>query len=228
VQIKKASNLSLVFKAVCKEQKLDCTGTDSVASYPVPPMVVEGSLREVVDNLLGGTNVNYRYTRPAAGIAAKLVLLGHAPQGTNNPLPASAAATAPERSVPMHSMRYPGGPPNPEANQPNNSPPANQPAPPPQTTNGPTAANYGEGPTNEQEADNLKIMERMFSGANNSAENMAQQFLPFPDQFGNPIPVRQTVPAFLPFPDQNGNPIPIKPGVAGSPFPTPQNHTGDN
>jgi hypothetical protein len=74
-------------------------------------MEAEGTLREVVDNLLQGTGVNYRYTRATTAAKAKLVLLGHAPQGNNAALPARGNR---ENNPPpaLHSMPYPGGPPN--------------------------------------------------------------------------------------------------------------------
>jgi hypothetical protein len=112
VQIIEASTLSKVFKAICTEQKLDCTGADTLASYPVPKMEAEGTLREVIDNLLQGTGVNYRYTRATDEAKAKLVLLGHAPQGNNAALPARGNREN-MPPPPLHSRPYPGGPPPP-------------------------------------------------------------------------------------------------------------------
>ena len=108
VQVNEPSTLTKVFKAVCTEQKLDCTGAESLASYPVPKMEAEGTLREVVDNLLQGTGVNYRYTRPTTATKAQLVLLGHAPQGNNTALPArgNRENTPPP---PLRPVPYPGG-----------------------------------------------------------------------------------------------------------------------
>jgi hypothetical protein len=108
VQVNEPSTLTKVFKAVCMEQKLDCTGADSLASYPVPKMEAEGTLREVVDNLLQGTGVNYRYTRATTATKAQLVLLGHAPQGNNAALPARGnRENAPP--PPLRPIPYPGG-----------------------------------------------------------------------------------------------------------------------
>jgi hypothetical protein len=107
VQVIQPSTLTKVFKAVCTEQKLDCTGADSLVSYPVPKMEVDGTLHEVVDNLLQGTGVNYRYTRATTATKAKLVLLGHAPQGNNAALPDRGKRdNVPPPAV--HSMPYPG------------------------------------------------------------------------------------------------------------------------
>ncbi len=108
VQIAKPTDLSRVFKAVCSEQKLVCTGADTLGSYSVPDMVAEGTLREVVENLLGGTGVNYRYTRATATANAKLLLLGHAPKGTNTPPPATPVAEEAPRPVPLRPVRFPG------------------------------------------------------------------------------------------------------------------------
>jgi hypothetical protein len=112
VQVGEPSTLAKVFKAICAEQKLDCTGAESLSSYPVPKMDADGTLREVVDNLLQGTGINYRYTRATSATKAKLVLLGHAPQGNNAALPARGNR---ENTPPpaLHSMPYPGGVPAP-------------------------------------------------------------------------------------------------------------------
>ncbi len=109
VQIVEPSTLTKVFKAICTEEKLDCTGAETLSSYPVPKMEAEGTLREVIDNLLQGTGVNYRYTRGTETAKAKLVLLGHAPQGNNAALPARGNR---ENTPPpaLHSVPFPGRP----------------------------------------------------------------------------------------------------------------------
>ena len=107
VQVIAPSTLTKVFKAVCTEQKLDCTGAEALVSYPVPRMEVDGTLREVVDNLLQGTGVNYRYTRATTETRAKLVLLGHAPHGNNVALP-DRGNRENVPPPPLHSMPYPG------------------------------------------------------------------------------------------------------------------------
>lgn len=107
VEVTEPSTLTKVFKAVCTEQKLDCTGADSLGSYPVPKMEVDGTLREVVDNLLEGTGVNYRYTRATTSVNAKLELLGHAPQGNNTALP-DRGNRENVPPPPLHSMPFPG------------------------------------------------------------------------------------------------------------------------
>lgn len=108
VQVNEPSTLTKVFKAVCTEQKLDCIGAESLASFPVPKMEADGTLREVVDNLLQGTGVNYRYTRATTATKAQLVLLGHAPQGNNAALPARGNREN-MPPPPLHPMPYPGG-----------------------------------------------------------------------------------------------------------------------
>ncbi len=129
VEVLESSNLSKVFKAICAEQKLDCTGADTLAGYPVPKMQVDGTLREVVDNLLEGTNINYRYTRATGAIKAKLVLLGHAPQGNNAALP-PRGSTENVPPTPLHSMPFPGRvPPPPPGNSGATEPSQTQPPP---------------------------------------------------------------------------------------------------
>ena len=123
VEVNEPSTLTNVFRAICTEQKLDCTGTESLASYPVPKMEADGTLREVVDNLLQGTNVNYRYTRATTAAKAQLVLLGHAPRGNNAALPPRGnRQNVP--TPPLPPVPYPGGSSNgvnTGANQPNQS-----------------------------------------------------------------------------------------------------------
>ena len=135
VQISEPSTLNKVFKAICTEQKLDCVGAETVASYTAPKMAVDGTLREVVDNLLSGTGVNYRYTYPTASAKAKLVLLGHAPQGINTPPPVVKEEEPP---MPLHSIPYPG-----PRGRPGATVPATNSAPngsdQPQTPNGPNS-----------------------------------------------------------------------------------------
>ena len=100
VEIPESANLGRVFRAICDQQKLDCTRADTLSGCSVPKM--DGALREVIGNLLYGTDINYRYTRATASTRTKLVLLGHAPKGSMEPLPPKAN---PSTGVPVHSVR---------------------------------------------------------------------------------------------------------------------------
>jgi len=108
VQVNEPSTLTKVFEAICTEQKLGCTGAESLASYAVPKMEADGTLREVVDNLLQGTGVNYRYTRATTATKAQLVLLGRAPEGNNAALPAKGIRQN-LPPPPLPPMSYQGG-----------------------------------------------------------------------------------------------------------------------
>lgn len=52
VEIPEPTNLGRVFRAICDQQKLDCTGANTLSRYSVPKMKVDGTLREVIGNLL--------------------------------------------------------------------------------------------------------------------------------------------------------------------------------
>jgi hypothetical protein len=63
-----------------------------------------------------------------------------------------------------------------------------------------------------------QLVQKMFAAGYANAEP-TQQYLPFPDANGQPVPVDTTPPKFLPFPDSLGNPILVQPAKPGSPFP---------
>jgi len=71
-------------------------------------MAVNGTLREVIANFLGGTDINYRYTRSKPAAKAKPVLLGHAPRGSTEPVPVTASQNEAPSRAPLHSTPFPG------------------------------------------------------------------------------------------------------------------------
>ena len=226
VEVPEQASLSTVLSSVCREQKIKCTGTETLAGYKGPAMTVEGTLRQVVSKLLEGTDVNYEFSRSADGGATEISFLGHAPHGTTG-VPSPAAAAEPKRPMPLHSMPFPGkAGPAPAA-------PSDEPAPAP-TGPGVSSASPApdaQSPAADAQSDeerNLRAITDMFKGTGNSEP---AQFLPFPDSHGQPIPVvdPQEKPAVLPFPDQFGNPIPAKPPVKdASPFPPTNSASTDN
>lgn len=205
VQVHSTTSLREVLTALCNEQKLQCAGTESLSSFSVPSMTVNGTVEEVIADLLQGTEVNYNIARTGSGAPSKLTVLGHAPAGT---LQANAPANLknPElaRQVQMDHM------------------PVSEPE------------------SAEESARSERVMQLTFGGGSNSAgasagtgnngeavggaaqaSSTVPEFLPFPDEFGNPIRTTPSAPAsFLPFPDHNGNPIPVTPvPVTGPPIP---------
>jgi len=123
VKVPDQAPLSTVMSSLCQQQKLKCTGTETLTSYHGPAMSVEGTLRQVIAKLVEGTDINYEFSRSSEGGATAIAFLGHAPKGT-------AAVPTPEQPArpsftPMHSHPFPGNVP-----QPGGAP--TQPAPQPQ------------------------------------------------------------------------------------------------
>lgn len=101
--------LSTVMTSLCQQQKLKCTGTETLISYKGPAMSVDGTLRQVIAKLVEGTDINYEFSRSSEGGATAIAFLGHAPKGTA-PVPThEQPAPAPFR--PMHSRPFPGNAP---------------------------------------------------------------------------------------------------------------------
>lgn len=208
LQVVATTPLRDVMTALCGKQKMQCTGTEVLSGFPVPTMTVRGSTEAVVATLMGGTEMNYRISRAASGLPLELTVLGHAPRGTE------ASATPALLTEQLHSRGEPTHDSEPE--------------------------------TAEESERSERVMQMVFGGASHDAgqstggganassaggathgaSSKPPEFLPFPDQFGNPIRTTPWVPAaYLPFPDHNGNAIPTTPqtGVQGPPIPlTPQ------
>ena len=211
LQVQTATTLSAGLNALCKEQKLECTGTELVARERLPQMVVEGSLQAVVKHLLEGTGINFEITRNPAGAPSKLVLLGHAPAGTTVQSGLSGSSNqAPGNQPPSGYIGSAIAPTDSVA-----SPTTSQPT---------VAGNRGEASgsqSSEAPTQALHAAELMYAGGN-ATQVTPSEYLPFPDSNGKPIPSKPPSGDFLPFPDSHGNPIPIKPAQGGSPFPPAQ------
>lgn len=124
VKVPDQAPLSTVMSALCQEQKLKCTGTETLASYRGPAMSVDGTLRQVIAKLVEGTDVNYEFSRSAEGSATAIVFLGHAPKGTA-PVPTAEQPAPPPPTRALHSRPFPGKFP-PESGQPPQSSPTPQ------------------------------------------------------------------------------------------------------
>ncbi len=223
VNVPDQAPLSAVMSSVCQEQKIKCTGTETLTSYHGPAMSVEGTLRQVISKLVEGTDINYEFSRSAEGGATSIAFLGHAPKGSA-PVPTPEERPAPA-FTPLHSHPFPGKVPT----QPPPPPPQSElqePTPDVNPSQSTASASNTEAQANtEAPGQSLPKGETMlFTGAGGPT----QPYLPFPDAQGNPIPTSDNPPTVLPFPDQFGNPIPVKPGPVGSPFPGlgPTNNSG--
>lgn len=211
VKVPEQAPLSDVLSSVCREQKIKCTGIETLTTYRGPAMSVDGTLRQVISKLLEGTDVNYEFSRAAEGGATAIAFLGHAPHGTAA-VPAPPGIEKPDHPPLLHSRPFPGKPPQEAA------PPSN----PPQSQVLPANPSEGSEPTTAptSAAQNEAAAKYLVTG---SGDKTPPKYLPFPDQNGNPVPVSKTPVTVLPFPDQNGKPIPVKPSQGGSPFPATSN-----
>ena len=99
--------LSTVMSSLCQQQKLKCTGTETLTTYHGPAMSVEGTLRQVIAKLVEGTDVNYEFSRSSEGGATAIAFLGHAPKGSA-PVPSAEQPPAPAPFRAMHSRPFPG------------------------------------------------------------------------------------------------------------------------
>jgi hypothetical protein len=207
VKVPDQAPLSTVMVSVCQQQRIKCSGTETLGSYRGPAMSVEGTLRQVISKLLEGTDVNYEFSRTADGGATAIAFLGHAPKGT------AAAPTSqppqPEHPPLLHSRPYPGKPPD------GAGPPQSELRPEAPGDEGNLSAEDGNATVQSQQAAQAASM--LATGTGNK---VPAQSLPFPDAQGQPMPVNNTTPTSQPFPDQFGNPVPVKPSPGGSPFPT--------
>ena len=119
VKVPDQAPLSTVMTSVCQQQKIKCTGTETLTSYRGPAMTVDGTLRQVIAKLVEGTGVNYEFSRSAEGGPTAIAFLGHAPKGTA-PVPSSPEPEQQAPARPLHSRPFPGkippeqGPPPPQ------------------------------------------------------------------------------------------------------------------
>ena len=209
VKVPDQAPLSTVMSSLCQQQKLKCTGTETLTTYHGPAMSVEGTLRQVIAKLVEGTDINYEFSRSAEGGASAIAFLGHAPKGTAPvPVAEQPAPTAPPR--PLHPRPFPGRVP-PDAGPP--PPPEQSPTPQSQLIE-PNAATPAAVPS-DVVAEQSQAARILFTGSG----SLTTSGSPFPDAQGNALPTNNTPPTAQPFPDQFGNPIPLKPATGGSPFP---------
>src|SRR5689334_7037807 len=67
VKVPDQAPLSTVMSSLCQQQKLKCTGTETLTTYHGPAMSVEGTLRQVIAKLVEGTDINYEFSRSSEG-----------------------------------------------------------------------------------------------------------------------------------------------------------------
>ena len=215
VEVSKTTPLTRVLSAICEHEGMKCAGVQLLSSYPVPPMVVEGPLVQVVGDLLRGTGINFEFVHGIAGIRSDL-LLGTAPEGNNLRQASSLPTDQPGNDSPGYQYSTQletglGTAPMPSL--------TSDAAGAAQATD---AAGAAQAAGNPQPAGTItsteEAMRLMFQGGY-ATEATPSAHLPFPDGQGRPIPANSTPAAYLPFPDQFGNPIPVKPATPGSPFP---------
>jgi hypothetical protein len=206
IEVSKTTPLTRVLSAICEHEGMKCAGVQLLSSYPVPPMVVEGPLVQVVGDLLRGTGINFEFVHGIAGIRSDL-LLGTAPAGNNlrqtADLPTNERWNDPSGYQDSTQLETGLGT-----------------APLPSLTSDTAGAAQAAGSPQKTGATTSteEAMRLMFQGGY-ATEVTPSAYLPFPDGQGRPIPANSAPAAYLPFPDQFGNPIPVKPATPGSPFP---------
>jgi hypothetical protein len=109
VKVPDQAPLSKVMTSVCQQQKIKCTGVETLTSYRGPAMTVDGTLRQVIAKLVEGTDINYEFSRSTeGGGATAIAFLGHAPKGTA-PVPSTPEPQAQTPGRPLHSRPFPVG-----------------------------------------------------------------------------------------------------------------------
>jgi len=160
----------------------------------VPNMTVSGTTEEVIANLLEGTGMNYSISRADSGGSSKLTVLGQAPPGTEYARGPSdqqkgrtqAAPPAPASQL-LQQMTQQEDVPKPESTE---ESARNEQAM--RQMFGGASPNEGSGPNVASHANHGAI-------ANDDGQAMnskGSEYLPFPDEFGNPI--RTTTPPGAP------------------------------
>jgi hypothetical protein len=205
VEVAKTTPLTVVMGAVCRHEGMKCAGVQLLSSYPVPPMVVEGSPTQVVGDLLRGTGINFEFVHGIAGARSDL-LLGTAPAG--NSVQQASDLTSNEPRNDLRKYQY--------STQLDTDLSAT--ALPSRALGAAQAAGNPQPAATTNSAE--EAAQQMFKGGNATGATPSA-YLPFPDSNGNPIPAKSAPALYLPFPDQFGNPIPVQRAKSGSPFPPP-------
>lgn len=122
VKVPDQAPLSKVMTSVCQQQKIKCSGVETLTSYHGPAMTVDGTLRQVIAKLVEGTDINYEFSRTEEGGATAIAFLGHAAKGTA-PVPSAPEPPPPTPPRSLHSRPFPGKIP------PEQGPPPEQPQP---------------------------------------------------------------------------------------------------
>lgn len=210
LQISETTSLREVVTLVCQQQSLQCSGEASLQELAVPRMVIGGTLEEVLSELLAGTQMNYAFSRGSAGAVSSFEVLGRALGANDVDAVASMSPNASENQsvgpqpvlAPSASLALSEAMPEPESEE---------------------EANRTEAAIQQMFGDvTSKIAASTLSGnggaAVSSSAAQSPSYLPFPDQFGNPLPTLRPV-SGSPFPDRQGNPVRALTVVQGSPFP---------
>jgi hypothetical protein len=204
LQTEQRTAISEVVRAVCAEENVSCIGCDLLASEILPPIVMEGTFVQIIQQLIDGLDVNFEYTHGDSERRSRLVLMHRT-------------------SVSLKTKQLPNPGSEPDAPEPLD---ASMPAPhdtgddvpfSPSITTAAAKLGVNAQPT-KLSAETLQMMQQMFAGGY-ATEVTPSEYLPFPGPDGRPIPAKPVNAEFLPFPDQFGRPIPITQSQPGSPFP---------
>ena len=201
--------------SLCQQQKLKCTGTETLTTYRGPAMSVEGTLRQVISQAGGRHRHQLRVLALVRRRRDSDCLPGTCAQGNR-----SGSDSARAGADTAAAIAFPAFPRQPSTQA---GPP---PAGPQSQLIEPEAMPDPEAQPTTVDPEQAKRSERAAAMLSTGSGNPSNNVLPFPDAQGTPIPISNTPATMLPFPDQFGNPIRVKPGAVGSPF--PMKGTGSN
>jgi hypothetical protein len=206
LKVKQTTSLSATLRATCIRAKVACDGTELLSGNLIAPMTTDGKFLEVVSRLIEGVDVNTIYTQGTSESLPKLMFVRR------------ESAVAPEPSTvgtrtidPAQGLAEPP-PPSGSSIRDTSSP---TPATSTFATLGTSARQVPGNATYSAEV--IAAVEEMFVANPNDA--VEAEFLPFPDEHGNPVLVKPVRPTLSPFPDEFGRPAQIPSGKPSSPFP---------
>jgi len=191
-------SLSNILDELCHRTNADCSGTQHALPLTVAAQEVSGDWPQVLSVLLSGADLNYIVGMPSSSTPAKLTIIGLA----------SRAVASAEQGHPAQGNQL-------TAQGENVAEPPSDGLTLPNTPTGTTELSAEAGATATSSntvtlasaLPSANAAQSDLSGSNSSGS--AARVLPFPDSFGNPVPVNNQAAEYLPFPDADGNPVPV-------------------
>jgi hypothetical protein len=198
VTVSRPVPLSDVLDELCRGTNANCSGTEQATSLTVGAQKLSGDWRQVLSSLLVGSDLNYVASTGPGSTAGALAIVGIASE---------VIASAPHADHPAQREAL-------VAERENANLPLADELPLPTTTADATEASRdADAVASSTGTALIGASGQPSAGAargNVSAvtsDASAELVLPFPDSFGNPVPVSNQAPEYLPFPGADGNPV---------------------